>query len=132
VARSVLDRHNWGVVAGLILLETMMNKREIDAIHKVSESLEVKVSEILKDVIEQYNESVAMNVLINVGTSMIAKALVMTEPSNRDNVENIAFRITQMKVEEGHAAVESMMAIGKAMLPQGGAYTCQQTPPKKH
>ena len=109
-----------------------MNKREIDAIHKVSESLEVKVSEILKDVIEQYNESVAMNVLINVGTSMIAKALVMTEPSNRDNVENIAFRITQMKVEEGHAAVESMMAIGKAMLPQGGAYTCQQTPPKKH
>lgn len=109
-----------------------MNKREIDAIHKVSESLEVKVSEVLKDVIEQYNESVAMNVLINVGTSMIAKALVMTEPSNRDNVENIAFRITQMKVEEGHAAVESMMAIGKAMLPQGGAYTCQPTPPKKH
>ena len=132
MARCVLDRHNWGVVAGLILLETMMNKREIDAIHKVSESLEVKVSEVLKDVIEQYNESVAMNVLINVGTSMIAKALVMTEPSNRDNVENIAFRITQMKVEEGHAAVESMMAIGKAMLPQGGAYTCQPTPPKKH
>ena len=109
-----------------------MDKRVIDAIQKISESLELRVSATLKDAIEQYDESVAMNVLINVGTSMLAKALVMTDPSNRDNVENIAFRITQMKVEEGHAAVESMMAIGKAMLPQGGAYTCQPTPPKKH
>ena len=109
-----------------------MDKREIDAIQKISESLEIRVSQTLKDVMEQYDEGVALNVLINVGTSMLAKALVMTDPSNRDNVENIAFRITQMKVEEGHAAVESMMAIGKAMLPQGGAYTCQPTPPKKH
>lgn len=109
-----------------------MDKRVIDAIQKISESLEIKVSITLKDAIEQYDESVAMNVLINVGTSMLAKALIMTDPANRDNIENIAFRITQMKVEEGHAAVESLMAIGKAMQPQGGAYTCQQTPPKKH
>lgn len=108
-----------------------MDKRVIDAIQKISESLEIKVSATLKDAIEQYDESVAMNVLINVGTSMLAKALIMTDPSNRDNVENIAFRITQMKVEEGHAAVESMIAISKAMFAQGGAYTCQPTPPKK-
>jgi hypothetical protein len=132
VARSALGGHDWRAVDGLIFLETMMDKRVIDAIQKISESLELRVSATLKDAIEQYDESVAMNVLINVGTSMLAKALVMTDPSNRDNVENIAFRITQMKVEEGHAAVESMMAIGKAMLPQGGAYTCQPTPPKKH
>lgn len=108
-----------------------MDKRVIDAIQKISESFEIKVSATLKDAIEQYDESVAMNVLINVGTSMLAKALIMTDPSNRDNVENIAFRITQMKVEEGHAAVESMIAISKAMFAQGGAYTCQPTPPKK-
>ena len=109
-----------------------MDKREIDAIQKISESLEIRISQTLKDVMEQYDEGVALNVLINVGTSMLAKGLIMTDPSNRDNVKNIAFRIVQMKVEEGHAAVESLMAISKAMLPQGGAYTCQPTPPKKH
>lgn len=109
-----------------------MEKREIDAIQKISESLEMRLYATLKDAIEQYNESVAMNILINVGTSMLAKALIMTDPSNRDNVENIAFRIVQMKVEEGHAAVESLMAISKAMVPKGGAFTCQPSPPKKH
>ena len=109
-----------------------MDKREIDAIQKISESLEIRISQTFKEVMEQYDEGVALNVLINVGTSMLAKGLIMTDPSNRDNIENIAFRITQMKVEEGHAAVESLMAISKAMLPQGGAYTCQPTPPKKH
>jgi hypothetical protein len=110
----------------------MMDKREIDAIQKISESLEMRVNATMKDVLEQYKPELAINVLINVATSMLAKALIMTDPANRDNIENIAFRITQMKVEEGHAAVESMMAIGKAMLPQGGAYTCQPWPPKKH
>jgi hypothetical protein len=109
----------------------MMDKREIDAIQKISESLEIRVSQTLKDVMEQYDEGVALNVLINVGTSMLAKGLIMTDPSNRDNVENIAFRIVQMKVEEGHAAVESLMAISKAMVPKGGAFTCQPWPSKK-
>ena len=108
-----------------------MDKREIDAIQKISESLEIRVSQTLKDVMEQYDEGVALNVLINVGTSMLAKGLIMTDPSNRDNVENIAFRIVQMKVEEGHAAVESLMAISKAMVPKGGAVTCQPWPSKK-
>jgi hypothetical protein len=109
-----------------------MDKREIDAIQKISEALEIRISQTLRDTMDQYDEGVALNVLINVGTSMLAKGLIMTDPSNRDNVENIAFRITQMKVQEGHAAVESLMAIGRAMTPKGGAYTCQQWPPKKH
>jgi len=109
-----------------------MDKREIDAIQKISESLEIRVSQTLNDAMEQYDEGVALNVLINVSTSMLAKALIMTDPSNRDNVENIAFRIVQMKVDEGHAAVESLMAISKAMVPKGGVFTCQPTPPKKN
>jgi len=109
-----------------------MDSRDAEAIQKISESMEIRVSQTLKDVMEQYDEGVALNVLINVSTSMLAKALIMTDPSNRDNVENIAFRIVQMKVDEGHAAVESLMAISKAMVPKGGAFTCRPTPPKKH
>ncbi|NBS75481.1 MAG: hypothetical protein EBT78_11550 [Betaproteobacteria bacterium] len=108
-----------------------MNKRAIELVQQVSESLERRINETVHGVMEQHCELAAMNILINVGTSLLAKALVMTDPSNRDNVKNIAFTITQMKLQEGHAAVESMIAISKAMFPQGGSDTCQQHPPKK-
>lgn len=107
-----------------------MDKREIDAIQKISESMEVRSNETMKDVLEQYDMNVAINVLVNVATSMLAKALIMTDRERRDNLIGIAFRITELKVDEGHAAVESLMAINKAMFPQGGGYTC--APQKKH
>lgn len=109
-----------------------MDKREIDAIQKISESMEIRTNETMKDVLEQYDMNVAINVLINVATSMLAKGLIMTDPHRRDHLAEIAFRITELKVDEGHAAVESLMAINKAMFPQAGSYTCQPWPPKKH
>ena len=109
-----------------------MDSRDAEAIQKISESMEMRVNETIKDVIDQYDLNVALNVLVNVATSMLAKAMIMTEHHRREHLQEIALRITQMKVEEGHAAVESMVAIGKAMLPQGGAFTCRPTPPKKH
>ena len=109
-----------------------MDDREIDAIKKISESLEVRVNETIKDVLEQYDMDVVLNVLVNVATSMLAKSLIMTSPANRDNIENLAFRITQLKVQQGHAAVESVMAINKAMVARGSHYTCQPWPSKKH
>jgi hypothetical protein len=56
----------------------------------------------------------------------------MTDPSSRDHLAGVAVRLTQIKVDEGHAAVETLMAIGKAMISRGGAQTCQPMPPKKH
>ena len=109
-----------------------MEKRDIDAIQKISESMEVRINETMKDVVEQYDMTVAINVLVNVATSMLAKALIMAEPDRRDFLGDLAVRITQLKVEEGHAAVQSLMAINKAMFPQNGGYTCQPWPPKKH
>jgi hypothetical protein len=109
-----------------------MDNREIKAIKKVSESMEIGNNEVMKSIIERYSPEIAINVMINVATSMLAKALVMTDPSNREHLEKIVIKLTQMKVDEGHAAVESVMAIGRAMSPQGGHYTCQQSPPKKH
>lgn len=109
-----------------------MDKREIDAIQKISESMEIRTNETMKDVLGQYDMNVAINVLVNVATSMLAKALIMTDIERRDHLAEIAFRITNMKVDEGHAAVASLMAINKAMFPQGGGYTCRPAEPKKH
>lgn len=109
-----------------------MDKRDIDAIQKISESMEMRTNETMKDVLEQYDINVAINVLINVATSMLAKGLIMTDPERRDSLLGLAYRITELKVDEGHAAVESLMAINKAMFPQAGSFTCQPWPPKKH
>jgi hypothetical protein len=109
-----------------------MEDRLIDVIQKITESMETRTNETMKDVIEQYGPEVTINVLINVATSMLAKGLIMTDPSNRDHLAGVAVRLTQIKVDEGHAAVETLMAIGKAMISRGGAQTCQPMPPKKH
>lgn len=108
-----------------------MDKRDFDAIQKISESLELRFNETMKDAIEQFGPEVGVNVMVNVATSMLAKALIMTSPDTRDHLSGIAIRLTEMKVEEGHAAVESLMAIGKAMMAKGGDYTCQPPPQKR-
>jgi len=108
-----------------------MDNREIKAIKNFSESMEIGNNNLMKGIIERYSPEVAINVMVNVATSMLAKALVMTDPSNREHLEKFMIKLTQMKVVVGHAAIESVMAIGRAMSPQGGNYTCQQMPPKK-
>ena len=107
-----------------------MEEENIDVIAEVSEAMERATNETLKAVTEQWGPEVAINVLINVSTSMLAKALIMNDPGHRDVVEEVAMRFVRMKVKEGHAAVESMIAISKAMVPKAGSNTCQA--PKKH
>ena len=98
---------------------------EIEIIKKIVEAIEERTNVTMRDVIDQYGPSVATNVLVNVGTSLIAKALIMVHPDNRAHIEMLAHRAIDGKVEEGVAAIKSLMVIGKAM-----GSTCQ--PPRKH
>lgn len=102
-----------------------MEDEELEIIKKIVEAMEDRTNATMRDVIEQYGPSVATNVLVNVGTSLIAKALIMVHPDNRPHIEMVALKAIDGKVEEGLAAIESLMAIGKAM-----ASTCQ--PPRNH
>jgi|GEM_PF-4130858 len=108
-----------------------MGQREIDAIHKISEAIELYVNDTLKDVLDQYDINVALNILMNVSTSMLAKSLILTEPDARDHVKLIANSLVSMKVGEGHAAVQSVIAINRAMVGAlGDGSTCSPRPPK--
>ena len=106
-----------------------MEDEELDIIKKIVEGLEERMNHSMRDVIEQYGPNVATNVLVNLGTTMIAKALILVHPEARPHIEYVAYKAIDAKVEEGHAAIESLMAIGKAM---GGGSTCQPWPPRKH
>ena len=63
--------------------------------------------------------------MVNVGTSLIAKALIMVHEEVRPHIQLVAYKAIDGKVEEGIAAVESLVAISKA---KDG--TCR--PPGKH
>lgn len=104
-----------------------MEDQELDTIKKIVEGLEERMNKSMKDVIEQYGPHVATNVLVNLGTTMIAKALILVHPDARPHIQYVTYQAIDGKVEEGHAAVESLMAIGKAM---GGTSTCRPWPTK--
>ena len=102
--------------------------QELDTIKKIVEGLEERMNNSMRDVIEQYGPNVATNVLVNLGTTMIAKALILVHPEARPHIQYVTYQAIDGKVEEGHAAVESLMAIGKAM---GGVPTCKPWPHKE-
>lgn len=107
-----------------------MDQEQIDVVAEISEALETAANLTLKSVTEQWGPEVAISIMINVSTSLLAKALIMNDPKHRDMLEEVSMRFVRAKVKEGHAAVESMIAISKAMVPKAGSNTCQ--PPKKH
>jgi hypothetical protein len=114
VAHTVPAVHHWHRTDGFVFLETMMNKEGIAAVEKICESTERRINETLKDVIEQYDIGVAMSVLINVGTSMLAKAVILSGDDG-PQVKAITEHIMEEKIKEARAAVFSLMAIHKAM-----------------
>jgi hypothetical protein len=104
-----------------------MHDKELDDIKKIVEGLEERLNKSIKNVVEQFGTGVATNVLINLGTSMIAKAMILVHPEARPHIQYLTHQAIDDKTEEGHAAVVSLMAIGKAM----GGQTCQPMAPKK-
>lgn len=109
-----------------------MEDYEIETIGRVCSLLEERINGIMKIVMDQYPYVIGTNVLINVATSMLARALIMADPLARGGADDLAFDIVRLKVKEGTARVHSMMTIEKAKKPMGSASTCQPWEPKKH
>jgi hypothetical protein len=104
-----------------------MHEKELEDIEKIVEELEEYLNKSMKSVVEQFGTGVSTNVLINLGTSMIAKAMILVHPEARPHVQYLTHQAIDQKVEEGYAAVVSLMTISKAM----GGQTCQPMPPRK-
>lgn len=105
----------------------MTEDESIEVIKKIVESMEERMNNTMRDVLEQYDLGIATNVLVNIGTSMLAKALLMVTPEQRAHIQYVAYKAVDGKIEEGQAAIESLMVIGKAM-----GSTCSPWPPRKH
>jgi len=98
---------------------------DIELIKEICENIEYQIMEAMREVLEEHHMGIATNVLVNVSTSMLAKALIMVQPEVRPHIQYMAYKAIDGKVEEGVAAVESLVAISKAK-----SGTCK--PPNKH
>jgi len=105
-----------------------MDDDEIEIIKGICERMEEELNTHMREVLDEHAMSVAINVMVNLGTTMLAKALIMVRPELRPHIQMVAYKAVDDKIDEGHAAVESLMAIGKA---KGGGFTCAPWKPNK-
>lgn len=107
-----------------------MDNKTLKAISNAIDAHETYLNANIKTLIEEHGMQVGMSVLINLSTSLLAKALLLAkDEESRAKIAYIAAMQVEYKLEESEGIVESMTAIQKAM---GKGQTCQPMPPKNH
>jgi len=91
-----------------------MDDETMEMIKTICESMESNINKKMQSVVNQYDTLVAMNILVNVGTSILAKALILAQDDHL-KLRKVLIDVIDGKVEEGRAAVNSLVAISKAM-----------------
>ena len=93
-----------------------MKKSEMKAIGNHTIDLEDQVNTVMRKIFNEHGDDVAMNVMLNVGTSMLAKTLLLAPEEARDDLVGVLATLIDAKVQEGGALIESFKAIGNAMV----------------
>ncbi len=104
----------------------MSIEKDVETIGRICEAMETRLNTEMADIIEKHDRGIAANVLINIGTTMLAKAIVLVKPEHKDVVIAAISSGISTKAREGEAAVQSLIAISKAM-----ESTCRPLPPKR-
>ena len=93
-----------------------MKKKDIKALAKYTQELEEHINTTMRHIYDTEADGIPMNVLLNVGTSMLAKTLLLAPEEARDNLVGVLATLIDAKVQEGGAMIESFKAIGNAMV----------------
>lgn len=85
-----------------------------DAMREISEELDLMIHQRLDETIDAWDENIALGVMVSVGTSLIAKAVLLAPEEHVDNLGKLITKTIAMKLAEGRAALEGDKAIQKA------------------
>jgi hypothetical protein len=107
----------------------MDKKEKIQGIVDASFDLEMVVNERLFQLADELGEDGVGSIMINVGTSLLAKALLMMAPVGRELIVEAITTTLVEKIKDGEAELAAWKAIDKA---QGGMMTCYPDKPTKH
>lgn len=92
-----------------------MNDDEVEVIRSLCNEIEEMLQAKIRQEIEGKDPSVLLNVLMNIGTSMVARALVALNDENlQQELSWMASEIIKGKVADGNAQMEAFTAINRA------------------
>jgi hypothetical protein len=120
------DRHPFD---GFIFVETTMTEKEIDAMARLCEEIDAYMAGKLKEAIGSHDRIVVVNAMMNIGTTMMSKVLLMVDQDTRQGVMQTAISMIHDKTKEGDAMIRSVLAM---LQVQAMGSTCQPTPPTRH
>ena len=93
-----------------------MKKKDIKALAKYTQELEDHINTTMRRIYDTESESLPMNVLLNVGTTLLAKALLLAPEDARDDIVGVLATVIDAKMQEGEAMLKSFKAIHGAMM----------------
>lgn len=93
----------------------MEDAEEFEAMRDIVEELDFAIHLRVCQTIDELGEMVALGVLVGLGTSLIAKAVLLTPEHKRNEVGQVISKTIAIKLAEGGAALEGDKAIKKAM-----------------
>lgn len=105
-----------------------MNDEQIQKIELLCDEIEKRMNQKFLQVIDDNEPDVLLNVLLNVGTGTLAKALLMLTKDERAQLIDVAVDMIHAKVEEAEALMERTTS---AITARAMSSTCE--PPRfKH
>ena len=93
-----------------------MKKSEMKYLDNHVVELDHHINSKMAEILNKHGDEVAMNVMMNLGTSLLAKAILLTPDDLQEKLEEVFAMMTDAKVKEGKAAIASLMVIGNAMV----------------
>jgi len=93
----------------------MDDPNEFDDMRNIVDELDHMIHHRITETIDELGEDIALGVLVCLGTSLIAKAVLLAPARSRDELGVVITKTIAVKLAEGGAALESAKAIGKAM-----------------
>ena len=88
---------------------------ELTDLEKSIRAVELGFNHRLSVLMDQHGVGGTLTARVDIGTALVAKALVMTPHESRDKVLLTIQMLIDSRTDEGDAAVQSAMLISKAM-----------------
>ena len=110
-----------------------MDDEQAETISLHTDGLEQVVVDIISAIKQEHGMDVALSVLINVATTMLARVMLVATPESRELLAQTIELEISMKIREGRAAREAEKAVDAAKSrAKAGHMTCYPDNTKKH
>jgi len=85
------------------------------ALEDAVQDIELICNRRMAEIMDQFGTTGMLTAFVNIGTSFIAKALIMTNEKNREPLLLTIQMLIDSRTREGDAIIESSLAITRAM-----------------